>query len=184
MGDSHTQHDPYVILGVSFDATGEEIAAAHRALARRFHPDVSTAPDAQHRMAEINTAWAILRDPARRALWDVVNRPASQRVHATGPLAGPAPGVPGRPVWHRGPHGQGAAGPPPGHPAGSVLPFGRHIGWSLGEIARVDPGYILWLRDRPEAVPYRQEIDRLLATMPAMGRPADAPAPRRSRFGR
>ena len=34
---------------------------------------------------------------------------------------------------------EGTAGPPPGRPSGSVLDFGRFKGWSLGEIARVDP---------------------------------------------
>jgi hypothetical protein len=58
--------------------------------------------------------------------------------------------------------GTGGAGPPPGRPAGSVLGFGRHIGWSLGEIARVDPGYLEWLSARPEGQPYVAEIDALL----------------------
>ena len=38
--------------------------------------------------------------------------------------------------------GTGGAGRPPGRPSGSVLTFGRHLGWSIGEIARVDPGYL------------------------------------------
>jgi len=58
--------------------------------------------------------------------------------------------------------GTGGAGRPPGRPSGSVVPFGRHIGWSLGEIARVDPGYLVWLEDRPEGRPYLEEIDRIL----------------------
>ena len=59
--------------------------------------------------------------------------------------------------------GTGGAGAPPGRPSGSVLDFGRHIGWSLGEIARVDAGYLVWLAERPEGEPYRDEIDGLLA---------------------
>ena len=61
--------------------------------------------------------------------------------------------------------GTGAAGEPPGRPSGTVLPFGRHVGWSIGEIARVDPGYLLWLAERPEGGRYRDEINRLLASM-------------------
>lgn len=68
-------------------------------------------------------------------------------------------------TWRRGPNGEGAAGPPPGRPKGSVLPFGRHIGWSLGEIARVDPGYLQWLAARPDGVPYRTEIETILAPL-------------------
>jgi hypothetical protein len=45
--------------------------------------------------------------------------------------------------------GTGGAGRPPGRPSGSVLDFGRHIGWSLGEVARFDPGYLVWLAERP-----------------------------------
>jgi hypothetical protein len=58
--------------------------------------------------------------------------------------------------------GTGGAGPAPGRPTGSVLGFGRHIGWSIGEIARVDPGYLLWLEDHREGRPFLDEIDRTL----------------------
>ena len=63
-----------------------------------------------------------------------------------------------------------------------MLPFGRHIGWSLGEIARIDPGYLIWLQPRREAAPYREEIDRMLSGMrPQTGEPA--PTKKRRRFG-
>ena len=80
--------------------------------------------------------------------------------------------------------GTGAAGVPPGRPSGSVLPFGRHVGWSLGEIARVDPGYLLWLAERHEGARYRDEIDALLDRL-GMRRPASAPASKfaHRRFG-
>jgi curved DNA-binding protein CbpA len=58
--------------------------------------------------------------------------------------------------------GTGAAGPPPGSPAGSVLNFGRYAGWSLGEIARADLGYLEWLDRMPIGRSYRDEIDGLL----------------------
>lgn len=56
----------------------------------------------------------------------------------------------------------GAAGPPPGHPSGSVMTFGRYVGWSLGEIARRDLEYIEWLDRMPIGRPYRDEIDVIL----------------------
>lgn len=195
-----TERDPYSVLGVPPHADSGAIAAAYRTLARRHHPDVSTHPDAERRMAAINAAWAILRDPVRRAAWDRDRRagaPAPAGPHAPTPPR-PAPAGGGHaaaqarpsshgstPAWRRGPNGEGAAGPPPGSPRGSVLPFGRHVGWSLGEIARVDPGYLLWLRDRPEGAPWRTEIDGLLH---AMQRPATAggtpqPPRRRRLFG-
>jgi hypothetical protein len=58
--------------------------------------------------------------------------------------------------------GTGGAGPPPGRPSGTVLGFGRHTGWSIGEIARADPGYLVWLEDHREGRPYLDEIDRTL----------------------
>ena len=54
-------------------ADPEAIAAAYRDKARRHHPDVSSAPDAERTMAEINAAWTTLRDPDRRAAWDRAN---------------------------------------------------------------------------------------------------------------
>ena len=95
----------------------------------------------------------------------------------------PAPAAGGRPTWRRGENGEGAAGPPPGPARGSVLPFGRHIGWSLGEIARADPGYLAWLLDRREGAPFREEIAALLALMRSrVGDRDQAPAPRRRLF--
>jgi hypothetical protein len=40
--------------------------------------------------------------------------------------------------------------------------FGRFKGWSLGEIARIDPGYLEWLETKPEGRKYLDEIDELL----------------------
>jgi hypothetical protein len=54
----------------------------------------------------------------------------------------------------------------------------------LGEVARVDPGYLAWLRDRHEGEPYRSEITEVLRTM--FPTSTDAPAPahhRRFPFG-
>jgi hypothetical protein len=189
--------DPYAVLGVGRDATTSSISAAYRALARRHHPDVSGDLNAQRRMAVINAAWAILRDPERRADWDREHaapsstpsqaptprsggghaaRPAATTQRTWTPSSRAQPSTPG---WRRGPHGEGAAGPPPGNPRGSVLTFGRHIGWSLGEIARVDPGYLHWLAGHREGGRYRAEIDAILA--PMMARPEEPPQPKRRR---
>lgn len=51
--------EPHAVLGVSADADEEAIAAAYRKLAKRYHPDREGDPD---RMAEINVAYALLRD--------------------------------------------------------------------------------------------------------------------------
>ncbi len=184
--------DPYHVLGVPAGATAEQIASAYRRLARRHHPDVSTMTGAEQRMAEINAAWTLLRDPHKRAAWDREHGIAGHHAAAgaTGPgpngattgTPWPAPGTYRRSTaWRRGPGGEGAAGPPPGNPRGSVLPFGRHIGWSLGEIVRVDPGYLVWLENRHEGVPYRAEIRELLAAIrPKTG--DTTPEPKRRRI--
>jgi molecular chaperone DnaJ len=63
--------DLYEILGVSRDATEDEIRKAYRRLAREHHPDVNAAPDAEARFKEISGAYEILGDPAKRQQYDL-----------------------------------------------------------------------------------------------------------------
>jgi curved DNA-binding protein CbpA len=73
--------DPYKVLQVDPEAEDEVIAAAYRRLARKYHPDVATNPEAAARMAAINAAWAVIGDPATRKAYD------GQRVVAERQLA-------------------------------------------------------------------------------------------------
>jgi curved DNA-binding protein CbpA len=62
--------DPYRVLQVDPTAERDVIEAAYKRLARKYHPDVSTEPNAVARMVQINQAWELLRDPVRRASVD------------------------------------------------------------------------------------------------------------------
>src|SRR2546430_11341059 len=66
-----TQTDYYVLLGVSRQATDEQIRSAYRKLARQYHPDVNSAADAAERFKAVTEAYEVLTDPQRRQRYDM-----------------------------------------------------------------------------------------------------------------
>ena len=62
--------DYYDVLGVSREATGDEIKKAFRRLARAHHPDVNPDPAAQERFKEIARAYEVLSDAEKRQMYD------------------------------------------------------------------------------------------------------------------
>jgi curved DNA-binding protein len=62
--------DYYKTLGVSRDASREDIQRAYRKLARKFHPDLNKAPDAEQKFKDINEAYEVLKDPEKRKKYD------------------------------------------------------------------------------------------------------------------
>lgn len=63
--------DYYKILGISKDATQEDIKKAYRKLARKYHPDLNKDnPNAQEKFQEINEANEVLSNPDKRKRYD------------------------------------------------------------------------------------------------------------------
>lgn len=62
--------DYYKTMGVTKDATPDDIKRAHRKLARKYHPDVSKEKNAEAQFKDLAEAYEVLRDPDRRLAYD------------------------------------------------------------------------------------------------------------------
>ncbi len=111
--------DYYKVVGLAPQATADEIKAAYRQLARKFHPDINKDPGAVQRFTDLGEANEVLKDPKRRAEYD--------QLRADG--------------WREGQdlHGQpqtGAAGPAEGFARGGDASFNdffrTHFGGQAG----------------------------------------------------
>lgn len=145
----------YALLGVEATAETAAIRSAYHTLARIHHPDRSGG--SSDAMVTLNEAWAVLRDASARATYD-----KDHGFSASGPEPA-ASATSARPA------------PPPPKSNPDVLDFGRYAGWSLRDLAREDPDYLLWLERTSVGRRYRSAIDALL-------RQAPRPAARASRF--
>jgi curved DNA-binding protein len=72
MGKGMKFLDYYAVLGVPRDASADTIKKAFRKLARQYHPDVNKSPGAEARFKEINEAYEVLSDPAKRKRYDTL----------------------------------------------------------------------------------------------------------------
>lgn len=144
---TEARFDPYAVLQVVSTAEHEVVHGAFKALAFKYHPDRDPSRRAAARMAELNRAYAILRDEGSRAAHDRDSRRTTISGINVAATAWPA------------------AAPPPNPLAGSVLQFGRYTGWGLRDVASRDPEYLVWLSRHSSGIRYRTEIYGILHTM-------------------
>lgn len=150
--------DAYRTLQVDPSADHVVVQAAYRVLARRFHPD-GDQPD-PHRMAELNQAYAVLRDPESRRRYDMKRT----MLHAQ-PI----------PVASAG--GRVDAWTPRRTPMQPVLlDFGRYAGWRISDLARHDPDYLRWLSRHSSGLRFREAIALALPREPDLTRRANSVA--------
>lgn len=64
------KRDYYEVLGLDKNAGAEDVKKAYRNLARKYHPDVNKAPDAEAKFKEVKEAYDVLSDDQQRARYD------------------------------------------------------------------------------------------------------------------
>lgn len=64
------KRDYYEVLGVSKDASKEEIKKAYRKLSKKYHPDINKETDASEKFQEVKEAYEVLSDDQKRAQYD------------------------------------------------------------------------------------------------------------------
>ncbi len=103
------EKDYYAILGVSKDASAKDIQRAFQQKARKLHPDVNKAPDAEERFKEVSEAYAVLSDADKRARYDAMRSGGAFAGSPSGPYAGYGGGYAGGSPFDGFPFGGGWA---------------------------------------------------------------------------
>lgn len=133
--------DLYAVLGVSPEASREDVQRAYRRRVRESHPDLHPDnPQLAARMRDINLAARVLLDPAARAAYD-----RSRAVR---------PRPPARPWWERGALDDACDWARPSRPPtdrGAMVAFRRFVGELRSGFARG----LLWIDERVLDLPPR-----------------------------
>jgi curved DNA-binding protein CbpA len=120
-GQASVQRDYFAVLEIGPGASEQEIRAAYRRLARRYHPDLHPdRADGEQRLKELNAAYEVLGDATQRARY-LRTRRVHVRVDVTASEAAPAAPRP--------------PSPPPPPPFGYVV-YGSHVDLSGGRRGR------------------------------------------------
>ncbi len=146
--------DYYKTLGVSKDASEEDLKKAFRKLARQFHPDTATDKKrAEEKFKEINEAYEVLSDKDKRKRYDELGPDWEH-----GPQFRPPPGG-GRGTFRRaGAGGMGGAGPDVEFGGTGFSDFFEHFFGSQGRAgpgAGGFPGGVTWGGEEEDAGPVR-----------------------------
>ena len=64
------KRDYYEVLGIDKNASEDEIKKAYRKLAKKYHPDVNKAKDAEEKFKEVNEAYEVLSNPQKKQIYD------------------------------------------------------------------------------------------------------------------
>jgi len=169
----------YKLLQVDPSAEPDVIAAAHRILAGRLHPETDFTGIQEYRQKELDRALAVLTDPEKRRAYDeqlaaqeaLEPEPAVTALRERVPV-GPGPGA-GSGDGHR--QGFTLAERLQANDTGRLgqvqIDFGRYAGYTLGELLRNDPDYLRWLARHSSGIRYRGAILRLLADQESQRQP-------------
>jgi hypothetical protein len=125
--------DPYRALGLRRDAGDKEIKAAHRRLAKRFHPDAGAGASNTERFLDIQQAYKVLSDPLLRKEWDAKHAPgplrADQPINRRPPRTKQQP-----PTTETADAGRKAQTPPEEEPPARRPRSSRAYTWSASEV--------------------------------------------------
>ena len=164
--------NPYLILQVQPSAVPEVVEAAYRALALLHHPDRGTGADGERTMAELNWAYATIREHALEAARAGHAGPTPTDAASVSIEVEPEADAPTTLRQRVAVAAEAAIQRDAANPGNTVLDFGRYAGMTLRQIARLEPGYLEWLRRHSSGLRYRSQIDEVLGALYTRQAPA------------